>query len=158
MLSERHEPKSVRTYVRPSEYSIYFSPSISRFSKSQVQSPSCRKCIRFCVLFLLLLVAGHLLELHLVSRFLQEQFKARRAPTEQVLFSQFHLLCHLLEASDGRHHKHTTKPSRPVATMLLRKVLYALSLEPSLPTPGQLLKPGTYPSPPCLVKKADQQY
>jgi hypothetical protein len=29
-----------------------------------------------------------------------ERFKAQRAPTEQVLSSQFRLLCHLLEASD----------------------------------------------------------
>jgi len=108
--------------------------------------------------FLLLPVAGHSLELHPVSPFQQEHFKARRAPTEQVLFSQFPLLCHLLETFDGRHpRKHTTKPSGQWLQCYLRNVLYALSLEPSLPIPRQLLKTGTYSSPPYLVKNTDQQ-
>jgi hypothetical protein len=138
----------------PNRLNICFSSRLSSFSKSQNRS---RKCIRFCVLFPLLPLAWHSSEQHLVSPFLQERFKAQRAPTEQVLSSQFRLLCHLLEASDGRHHKHTTRLSRPVATMLLRKARYAFSLELSLLSPGQPLKTGTYRSPSYFVNKADEQ-
>jgi hypothetical protein len=106
-----------------------------------------RQCIRFCVLFQLLPLHWHSLEQRLVSPSLRERFKARRARTEQVLSSPFHLLCHLLEDSDGRHHKHTTGLSRRVAITPRRKVLNAFSLELSLPNPGYNPKTGTYDSP-----------
>jgi hypothetical protein len=89
-----------------------------------------------------------------VSLFQQEHFTAQRAPTEQVLSFRFHLLYHLLEFSDGHHHKHTTKLSRQLAVTLLRKVLYAFSLEePSFPTLDQNPKTGNCRSPSYLVKK-----
>jgi hypothetical protein len=91
---------------------------------------------------------------HLPSLFQREHFKAQRVPTGQVRSSQFRLPFHPLETSDGHHHRHTTKPSQKMATMLLREVPYAFSLEKTFPTPEQSLKTGTYSSLPCLEQSS----
>ena len=139
----------------PCAPNTYFLP-ISSLSQVKIVL-SFSRCIPFFVLFPLLPLVWQSSEQHLVLPFLQELFKALHAPTGQVLFSQFRLLFHLLETSDGLHHRRTIRLSRQRATMLLRKVRYAFSLDPSLLRKARPLKTGIYFSLSYLVNQADEQ-
>jgi len=116
----------------PSRLNIFlFCPSLEFSPKVRIVLPKIHHFLRS---LFVAIPALALTRQYLVLPFQQEHFTAQRAPTVQVLSSQFRLLSPLSETYDGRHQKHTTKLSRPVAIMPLPKARYAFSLgDRSLP-------------------------